>query len=129
MSSILGIGLDLIDLAHFQTHYGEASPELLARCFTTRELNDAGSGVNRIARLAARFAAKEATLKALGGGVGVALTDIELLHDESGAPRLELRGAARDIAEQRGVGHFHVSLSHSASSSAAVVIAVSKAPT
>ena len=85
MSSIFGIGLDLIDLAHFQTHYGEASPELLARCFTTRELNDAGSGVNRTARLAARFAAKEATLKALGGGVGVALTDIELLRDESGA--------------------------------------------
>jgi holo-[acyl-carrier protein] synthase len=129
VAGIVGIGLDLIDLDHFQIHYGDADPGLLARCFTPREITEAGIGLNRTARLAARFAAKEAALKALGGGIGIAHTDIELLRGESGEPQLQFFGAAKILAEQRGAEKFYVSLTHSASSAAAVVIAVSKGPT
>ena len=129
MTVIVGIGLDLIDLAHFKIHYGDGDAELLARCFTQEEVTLAGDGVDRIAKLAARFAVKEAAYKALGGGVGFALTDIECLPGDSGQPQLSLHGAAKKMAQQRGADQFYVSLTHSPSSAAAVVIAVSSGPT
>jgi len=65
---ITGIGLDIVDLARFRLHYGSEDPDLMARCFTETELADVGSDPDRLDRLAARFAAKEAAFKALGGG-------------------------------------------------------------
>ena len=121
----LGVGIDLIDLAHFEVHYGDDDPELLARCFTDGELISAGDGSDRLARLAARFAAKEATIKALGGGVSVAFTDIEVVSNGSSAPRIKLHGAAQAIAEENGVRALLLSLTHSAAGAAAVVIAMS----
>ncbi|MDP9415676.1 MAG: 4'-phosphopantetheinyl transferase superfamily protein [Pseudomonadota bacterium] len=128
MSVPVGLGLDLIDLAHFRVHYGDEDPELLARCFTDGELKSAGDGVDRLARLAARFAVKEAAFKALGGGERVGLPDIETVTVEGGAPEIVLHGPAREIAEARGVTSFLVSLAHSAASAAAVVIALSAGP-
>jgi holo-[acyl-carrier protein] synthase len=128
MSVPIGLGLDLIDLAHFRVHYGDEDPELLARCFTEREIETAGAGVDRLARLAARFAVKEATFKALGGGEGVGLAEIEMVAGEDGAPAVVLHGSAKALAEARGVTSFLVSLTHSAASAAAVVIALSGAP-
>ena len=121
----LSVGIDLIDLAHFEVHYGDDDPELLARCFTDGELISAGDGSNRLAKLAARFAAKEATIKALGGGVSVAFTDIEVVSDGSSSPSIKLHGAAQAIAEENGVGALLLSLTHSAAGAAAVVIAMS----
>lgn len=128
MPRIVGIGLDLIDLQHFQVHYGSGDPELLARCFTDGEIAEAGTGQDRTARLAARFAAKEATFKALGGAPNIALTDVELVRVESGQPHLHLHGPAKELAEQRGADEFLVSLTHSVSAAAAVVIAISGGP-
>jgi holo-[acyl-carrier protein] synthase len=128
MSGIVGIGLDLIDVAHFRVHYGDADTELLARCFTDGEIAETQSGQDRLERLAARFAAKEAAFKALAGGAGIAHTDIEVLRDESGQPQLRLHGAAKLLAQQHNVGKFLVSLTHSASAAAAVVIALSSGP-
>lgn len=124
MSTLIGIGLDLIDLAHFKVHYGEEDPELLARCFTQRELEQAGDGVDRLSRLAARFAVKEAAFKALGGHANISHLEIETIAAQSGAPELELSGAAQRLAEQRGVSQLLVSVTHSASSAAAVVVAL-----
>lgn len=124
----VGVGLDLIDLERFTRLYGGEDPDLLARCFSDAELVDAGSGPNRIARLAARFAAKEAAYKALGGGDGIALTDIVVSHDEAGAPVLALSGAADAAAKTRGVTTFLVSLTHSDLAAAAVVVALSGGP-
>ena len=121
----IGLGLDLVDLEHFRIHYGDEDPELLARCFTAREIENAGKGVDRLARLAARFAVKEATFKALGGGEGVGLPEIETVAFEDGAPAVVLHGSARELADARGVTSFLVSLTHSAASAAAVVIALS----
>jgi len=119
---VAGLGLDLIDLAHFATHYGDEDPELLERCFTAQEIVAAGNGTDRLARLAGRFAVKEATFKALGGGANIAHLDIETVSGNDGAPQIRLSGAASELALQRGIATFLVSISHSAASAGAVVI-------
>ena len=126
--TLIGLGLDLIDLAHFRVHYGEVDAELLARCFTASELAEAGEAVDRLSRLAVRFAVKEAVVKALGGGRGIAHTDIEAVLDESGAPQVRLQGAAQALADEKGVGSFLVSLTHSTTAASAVVIALAGGP-
>ena len=76
-------------------------------------------------RYAARFAAKEAVMKALGAGIGdFEFRDVEVVRAESGEPALALRGKAASWAEQRGVVGWHVSLSHTHTTAVAVVIAV-----
>ena len=128
MNIPIGLGLDLIDLEHFSVHYGNEDPDLLTRCFTSSELKSAGEGVDRLARLAARFAVKEAAFKAMGGGERVALPDIETVIGEGGAPEIVLHGAARTIADEQGITSFLVSLTHSPISAAAAVIALSAGP-
>ena len=76
-------------------------------------------------RFAARFAAKEAVLKAMGVGLGAcAFRDIEVVRAESGAPSLALHGAAAELAAARGIARWHVSLSHTSVVAEALVIAV-----
>lgn len=120
---MIGLGIDLIDLQHFSVHYGSEDPELLGRCFTAREIADVGQDSDRLARLAGRFAVKEATFKALGGDPDIAHLHIETITCEDGAPQVQLQGRAQELAESRGVTALFVSISHSASSAAAVVIA------
>lgn len=120
--TVVGLGLDLIDLTHFAIHYGENDPELLARCFTEQEVLNAGDSTDRLARLAGRFAVKEATFKALGGGANIAHLDIETVSGGDGAPQIRLSGAASELAASRGIVSFLVSISHSAASAGAVVI-------
>jgi holo-[acyl-carrier protein] synthase len=120
---IAGVGIDLIDLDHFAIHYGEFDPELLARCFTEREIAYAGEGVDRLARLAGRFAAKEATFKALGGGGEISHLNIETIPDDCGAPKVCLTGPAQAAAEAQAIATFFVSITHSGASAAAVVVA------
>jgi holo-[acyl-carrier protein] synthase len=76
------------------------------------------------ARLAARFAAKEATAKALGTGIGdVHWIDIEVRSDERGRPFLQLHGAAAQLARELGLGEWQVSLSHTQDHAIAFVVA------
>lgn len=126
--NVVGLGLDLIDLDRFATLYGDDDPELLDRCFTPQEVLDAGNGVDRMASLAVRFAAKEAVFKALGGAVGVAHTDIEVIRGRSGAPEIRLHGRALAMAEAVGADEIRLSLTHSGASAAAVVLAISSGP-
>jgi holo-[acyl-carrier protein] synthase len=123
--AITGLGLDIIDLNHFEVHYGNFDPELLDRCFTKSEILDTQGSTDRLARLAARFAGKEATIKALGGLEGCALTDIEIGSNEHGQPNIILYGQALAIAQAAGIASFMISLTHSAASVGAVVIAIS----
>jgi holo-[acyl-carrier protein] synthase len=122
MGIIIGLGIDLIDLEHFAIHYGDLDPELLERCFTAQEQVAVGDGADRLARLAARFAVKEATFKALGGASELSHLEIETVSSE-GAPRVVLHGKALELAHARGVSELTMSITHSASSAAAVVIA------
>jgi holo-[acyl-carrier protein] synthase len=84
-------------------------------------------GRRRAESYAARFAAKEAVMKALGVGWGAyaSWTDIEVCRDEKGAPRIELAGAARETAARLGIVSIVLSLSHAAGLAAALVVAES----
>ena len=118
MSEIVGVGIDLVDVARF-TRVLERRPALHQRLFTEGERTAA-----RTERLAARFAAKEAVMKALGCGLGsVAFRDIEIVSEASGAPQVRLHATALVRASALGVNRWHLSLTHTEHSAGAVVIA------
>ena len=120
MSATVGVGIDLVDVERFAGVLARR-PALAARLFSEQERRDAR---NRPERLAARFAAKEATWKALGVGLGsTRILDVEVHRSDSGAPILQLHGAAARLAAERGVASWHLSLTHSALTAGAVVIA------
>jgi len=121
---VLGVGVDLVEVERVRRAVGR-TPSLVGRVFTDAEERTATSGGDAAQRFAARFAAKEAVLKALGVGLGaVPLRDIEVVRAHGGAPSVALHGAARDLARRRGVGGWWVSLTHTGSAAAAVAVAV-----
>ena|SRR5437868_4404483 len=126
---ILGIGLDLVELDRFQLIYGDFDPDVLDRCFTASEQTAVGTDTNRLTRLAARFAAKEAVLKTIGGlQDGIALTEIEIVSDGFSPPVARVSGGALAAAQARGITSWQISLTHGAHSAAAVALACSTAP-
>jgi holo-[acyl-carrier protein] synthase len=104
-------------------------PRFAQRCFTESERADATGSADVAQSLAARFAAKEAVMKALGRGVGsFALRDVEVVRAEgigsrAGAPSIRLGPGAARLAVDREVEHWHVSLSHTARMAIAMVVA------
>ena len=123
--SVVGVGTDLVDLDRFRLA-AERTPGILTRYFTDREQAYAERRRDPIERYAARFAAKEAVMKALGVGLGACgLAEIEVVRDEgSGAPGLRLHGAAADLATERGVTSWRISLTHTDTAAHAIVIAL-----
>jgi holo-[acyl-carrier protein] synthase len=124
---VLGIGIDIVDVPRFRTIL-ERTPSMRERCFTAAELAYADLKHDPTERLAARFAAKEATMKALSVGLGAfGFHDVEVVvdpgDDPSGPPRLVLRGPAAEIAARVGANEFFVSLTHTASIAQAMVLA------
>jgi holo-[acyl-carrier protein] synthase len=116
---VIGVGIDLVDIERFRRLLARR-PQALERMFTPAERSLLSDRVDPVPGLAARFAAKEATMKALGG---VRLTDVEVVDGGSGAPRLEVSGLAASRAAALGVRSWHVSLTHTDSVAAAVVVA------
>lgn len=97
----------------------------LSRVFTKQELTDAGEGKGKCMHLAARFAAKEAAMKALGTGLASGITwhDVETIRTPTGAPHLTLHRRAATIAHSLGCTSWHLSLTHTKTLAVAVVIA------
>lgn len=125
--SVLGLGVDVVDVARFARSL-ERTPRLAQRLFADHELTYAATfgSLGRAQRLAVRFAAKEATMKALGVGLGAfGFHEATVVRLDDGRPVLELRGRAADLAEAAGVGAWLVSLSHTATVAQATVLAVS----
>ncbi len=122
---VVGVGTDLVDLDRFRPA-AERTPGILTRCFTVDERAYAERRVDPTERYAARFAAKEAVMKALGVGLGACpLAEIEVVRDDdSGAPDLVLHGKAAALAEERGVTAWHLSLTHTDATAHAIAIAV-----
>ena len=122
--SVIGVGIDAVDVDRFRRTLAR-TPRLVDRLFTADERAYASRRTDPTERLAARFAAKEAVMKALGVGIGAfAFSDVEIERASSGAPSLVLRGSARVLAADRGVREWKVSLSHTAHVAEAVVIAL-----
>lgn len=122
---ILGTGIDMIEVERIEQTLKRQPERFLARVFTPGEIAYAESSEShRSRRLAARFAAKEATLKAFGLGLRhVKWTDMEVIRDELGKPALRLTGQLAVIAAERGVVRLHLSLSHCKEYAIAQVVA------
>ena len=117
---MIGLGIDAVDVARFAMIL-QRRPGFEERIFTEQERSTCGGTVDR---LAARFAAKEATMKALGVGLGAfGFHDVWVEREESGRPRLRVEGRAADLAREAGVRRWHVSLTHTAIVAEAVVVA------
>ena len=125
-AGVVGIGTDLVDVDRFRTVL-RRRPSVADRLFTAGERTYAARASDPAARLAARFAAKEAALKALGYGLGgMRMADIEVIRTEDGQPELMLHGDARSTAAERGVGRWLVSLSHTDRLAQATVVALAE---
>ncbi|MEY2398259.1 MAG: holo-[acyl-carrier protein] synthase [Actinomycetota bacterium] len=116
---MIGLGVDAVDVARFDALL-QRQPRMRERLFTDRERS-----VLATPRLAARFAAKEAVMKALGVGLGgFGWHDVETQRTESGAPELVLRGQAALLAGEKGITRWMVSLTHTDTTAIAVVTAL-----
>lgn len=101
------------------------TPGFSARVFTDGERAWAEASSDPAERFAARWAAKEAVLKALGIGLSVPLREIEVVRSDGGVPSVQLYGRAAEIAAARGVDAWQVSLTHTATTAGAVALALS----
>jgi holo-[acyl-carrier protein] synthase len=118
-------GVDLVEIARIWAAIVRHKERFLERVYTEREVAQCQE---RTESLAARFAAKEATAKALGTGIwrhGIAWTDIEIVRADHGAPSLHLHGAALQRATILGWATWSVSLSHDREHAIAFVVAMS----
>ena len=118
----LATGVDLIDILRIREAIDRHGKRFVARIFTQAEQNECAG---RFSSLAARFAAKEATVKALGCGIGdVGWLDIEVRGDENHAPHLYLYGEGEKMARKLGLSDWSVSLSHTDTQAIAFVVAM-----
>jgi holo-[acyl-carrier protein] synthase len=124
--NIVGHGIDLVETAEFRRWVEHPDDPLLPRCFIQAELDDAGDGPDRIERLAGRFAAKEAVMKALGTGfgAGVAFSDVVIHRAPGAAPQVRLAGGAARVAAERGITAWQLSISHAGGLSMASALAL-----
>jgi holo-[acyl-carrier protein] synthase len=113
---IVGLGVDIVDVSRFAAAL-QRTPSLADRLFTAGERS-----VDRVERLAARFAAKEALAKALGAPGGLRWQDAEVCTAHDGSPSLELSGSLARAAALQGAQSWHVSLTHDGGMAFAVVI-------
>jgi holo-[acyl-carrier protein] synthase len=121
--TVVGLGVDAVDPQRFGKALARR-PRLEERLFTPAERDCVRTGADPLARLSTRFAAKEATWKALGVGLGaVALHDVEVVGGGDRAPGLSLHGKAAALASTAGVRRWHLSLSHTDRVAIAVVLA------
>ena len=121
---IVGTGIDIAEVRRIRQSIDRFGQRFLERIYTPGEMRYCDSKANRVERYAARFAAKEAAMKALGTGWsrGVRWIDIEVSRRQGSRPMLELKGEARKIADQLGVKNIAMSITHTSKQAMAQVI-------
>lgn len=121
---IVAIGIDLVEVSRLEEVFARRGDRFRARVFTEGEINYCESLASRFASYAARFAAKEAVMKALGTGwsEGVGWKDIEVVSEPGGAPAIKLHKRALDRMREIGATRVHVSLTHSGNLAVAQVV-------
>lgn len=124
--NVVGHGIDLVDIAKIRRWIEDSRDPLIPRCFVQAELDEIGDGVDRIERLAGRFAAKEAVLKAIGTGfgAGVAFTDVVILRRPGEPPTIRLSGGAARAATALRATAWQLSISHAGGIAMASVLAL-----
>jgi holo-[acyl-carrier protein] synthase len=112
--SVIGIGIDIVEVGRIERLIGKWDKAFTARVFTESELESTQENASTVQSLAARFAVKEAIVKAFGEGFedGVPWTDMEISNEVSGRPVVKLLGYMRELQQERQVDRVLVSLSH-----------------
>ena len=121
---IVGTGVDIAEVPRIAAAIERFGDRFVRRIFTDNEIRYCESKANKAERFAARFAAKEAALKAIGTGWrgGINWRDVEVTREPSGRPTLVFHGVAAEIAVKLGMRRAHLSLSHTADNAIAHVI-------
>lgn len=127
---IYGIGVDIAEIVRFERAHARFGARFAARILDHQELRGLGAARNPARYLAMRFAAKEATSKALGTGFkqGVAPRQIGVVHAPSGKPGLAVSGMAATLFERHGIVASHVSLSDDGGFAIAYVVLEAQLP-
>ncbi|WP_305046089.1 holo-ACP synthase [Geoalkalibacter sp.] len=122
--AVVGLGTDLAQVSRFRRLLAGDKAVVLERIFTEQERAYALAKKDPAPHLAARFAAKEAFLKALGLGLrgGITWQDMDVVRDELGKPSLRLTGKAHELCRERAVAAIHLSYSHDGDYAQAVVL-------
>jgi holo-[acyl-carrier protein] synthase len=121
---MIGLGLDVVELDRFRRTL-ERTPSFGRRVFTAAETAYSEARNDPTERFAARFAAKEAVLKAMGLGLwSCPLTDIEVVRAGSGAPSVALHGRGRELAVERGIDVWHLTMTHTDRIAVALAVAL-----
>lgn len=122
---LLGVGVDMVDTGELAEMIESSGSSFMDLCWTPSEQ---GYCAGSIPRLAARWAAKEATMKALERGIGeIDPIDIEVVSIEGEPPLLQLHGSAQAVARERRVSHLAVSFTHEGTFAVAFVVAMGEA--
>jgi len=128
---IIGIGIDLVEIARMEKAIARHPERFVQRVFTEREQLECANRPQPAMNYSARFAAKEAFLKAVGLGLraGMRWREVGVVHEPSGKPSLAVQGRAAERLRELGAEHVHVSLTHTDNHACAVVILEGKEPT
>lgn len=125
---IAGVGVDLVSIVRIERAYRRRPHRFLRRIFSSAELALLMPRRSLFPAMAARFAAKEAVLKAMGCGLGpVSWLDVEIIAPPGKQPQVRLKGSAASLAAAKGICGFALSMTHEPPFAGAVVLAYSKA--
>lgn len=121
---IVGTGIDIAEVPRIAKAIERFGKRFTERIFTPAEIRYCESKANKMERFAARFAAKEAGMKAIGTGMrgGVVWRDFEVGREPGGRPTILLHGKAAEVAKRLGAKRAHLSVSHTAEHAVAYVI-------
>lgn len=124
--NVVGYGIDIVVIADIQRWLEDPRDPFLSRCFTKAELEEVGEASDKPERIAGKFAAKEAVLKALGTGYGdgIAFSHVLILREPGQPPRVELVDGAAAAARERGIEGWLLSISHSGGMAVAGALAL-----
>lgn len=122
---VVGVGTDLVSIPRMRAVLERYRDRLCQRLYTPEERVEGQRRPVPELHFASRFAAKEATMKALGTGwgVGIGWREIEIVGPRGKPPAVRLSGRARRVAEEKGIRHLHLSLSHDGDYALAFVVA------
>jgi len=124
--SILGTGIDIVTISRIEKTLARFGEHFERKIFAPGEAEYCRKKKHPAPHFAARFGAKEAFIKVVGGRFGVSWKEIEVVRDRRGKPSLKLSGRAAEIADERGIGTLHLSMTHHGDIAMVQIIAESK---